>query len=96
MHHFGGDAVVLGALRPVPGVVDDSTVAVLQTGPTLPAADAHAPFIALVRDKPWVPRGSSPTQFVQPVVVDPEMVGDFMDHRHRHLVDDLILGLARR
>ena len=37
---------------------------------------------------------SGPAQFFQPVVVDAEMVGDFVDHRDRDLLDDLVVGFA--
>jgi hypothetical protein len=58
MHHLGGDAVVLGAFRAIADVTDDGAVAMLQTGPTIPALVAHGPFIALADDKPWLPRGA--------------------------------------
>jgi hypothetical protein len=31
---------------------------------------------------------------VQPVVVDAEVVGDFVDHRDPDLIDDLVVGAA--
>ena len=81
------------AFRSIAGVVDHRAMAVLQPGPTIPALDAHGPFIALSGDKAWLPR-SRPAEFVQPIVVDAEVVRDFVDHRDRHLLDDLVLGLA--
>jgi hypothetical protein len=39
-------------------------------------------------------RLSRPAQFFQPVVVDAEVVGDFVDHRNRHLLDDLVVGFT--
>ena len=93
MHHLGGHAPVLGALRPIPGMVDDGAVAVLKTGATVPAFTAHGLFIAPAGDKAWMPR-LRPAELVQPIVVDPEVVRDFVDHRDRHLLDDFLLGLA--
>src|SRR3954454_81467 len=37
---------------------------------------------------------SSPAELVQPLVVDAEVVGDLVDHRHRHLLDHLLGGRA--
>src|SRR4029453_9535936 len=39
-------------------------------------------------------RPSVPAQFVQPLVADPEVVGDLVDDGDRHLVDHVVLGLA--
>ena len=36
----------------------------------------------------------TPAQFVQPIVVDPEMVGHLMDHRDHDLMGHLSLGLT--
>jgi hypothetical protein len=38
--------------------------------------------------------GSSPPKFVEPLVIDPEMVRNLVDHRDRHLVDHIRLAVA--
>ena len=94
MHRFGGDAVVLGAFRPIPGVMNDGAMAMLEPRQTLAALRTHGPLIAPRGDEAWLPRGLSPAEFVQPLVIDPEVVCDLVDHRDRHLVDDFLLVLA--
>ncbi|MDT5210803.1 MAG: hypothetical protein QOF67_3218 [Mycobacterium sp.] len=98
MGHLGGDAAVLGAFGPMPGVVNDGAMTVLEPRNTLAAFTAHGSFIARADAKAPISaacRGTlrlaqlAPTQFVQAVVVDAEVVGDFVDHRDRDLVDDL-------
>ena len=37
---------------------------------------------------------SGPAELVEAVVVDAEVVGDLVDHRDAHLLDDLVLGDA--
>jgi hypothetical protein len=44
--HLGGDTAVLGAFGPMPGVVNDGAVAVLEPRNTLGAFTAHGSFIA--------------------------------------------------
>ena len=56
VHHLGGDAAVLGAFGPMPGVVNDGAVAVLQPRQALAALNAHGPFIARADTKPPFPR----------------------------------------
>ena len=46
VHDLGRDAAVLGALRPLQGVMDDGAVAVVESGSTPPAVAVHGPFIA--------------------------------------------------
>ena len=98
MRGFRSGAGVVGAFRAVPDMVDHGAVAMLQTGCALPALDGHSPLIALRADKTWLPRllprDLAPTQFVQPLVIDPEMVRDLVDHRDRHLVDHVGLAVA--
>ncbi len=36
----------------------------------------------------------SPAEFVQPIVVDPEVMADLVDHGAPHLLDDLVRGRA--
>ena len=74
-------------------------VAVIQACPAVATACAHTPFIAPAAAKIGLPRPqctgfSGPAQFFQPVVVDAEMVRDFMDYGDRHLFDDLVFGIA--
>ena len=59
----------------------------------LPAEQTHGPQAAACRGICVAP-GSAPTQFVQPVVVDAEVMGDLVDHRDRDLLDDLSSSLA--
>jgi hypothetical protein len=105
VHHFRGDAAVLGAFRPIGGVVNYGAVAMLEPRQTLAALRTHGPLIAPRGDKAWVPRGSSPAEclrasgsspaeFVQPLVVDAEVVCDLVDDRDRDLVDNLLFVLA--
>ena len=86
-------------------VVNDGAMAVLEARPALAAVTAHGPFIApagadnpRMRSRVGLARAqrcvSAPAEFVQPVVVDAEVVGDLVDHGDRDLVDDLVLGLA--
>ena len=60
--------------------------------PRVPREQTHAVHSAACRAR----GGSSPAEFVQPVVVDAEVVRDLVDHRDRDLVDDLVLGVATR
>lgn len=94
MRHLGAFAVRFGALRPQPNVVHERAMTVQQTVLAVPAPQAHVPFIAPRADESTSARVSCPTEFVQPVVVDPEVVCDLVDHRHRDLLDDLVLGVA--
>jgi hypothetical protein len=93
MRYFGCGAAVVRAFRAVLDVVDHGAVAMLQTGYTLPAPDGHSPLIALPADKTRLPR-LAPTQLVEPLVINPEMMRDLMDHRYRHLVDHVGLAVA--
>lgn len=95
----GHDAAVLGALGAAVRMVDQSTVAVLQPQTAGAALIGHVPFIAFAGDGFRLPRGhfaiwSAPAEFVQPVVVDTEVVGDLVDHGDRDFVDDLFLAVA--
>src|SRR5687767_9727910 len=36
-----------------------------------------------------MPTRLAPAKLVQPVIIDPEVVGDLVDHCHRHFVDDV-------
>jgi len=96
--HFGGPAVGLGAFRAGLAVVNDGAVTVLDPSHTGKASAAHvSQFLARVDAcAPTARRvgGLTPTEFVQTVVVDAEVVRDLVDHRDRHLVDDLRLGVA--
>ena len=94
MCHLGAVAVRFGALRPQPGVVHEGAMTVQQTVLAVAAPRAHVPFIAPRADESTSARVSCPPKFVQPVVVDAEVVRDFVDHRHRDLLDDLVLGVA--
>ena len=51
-----GEAAVLGALLPAMGVVDQRTVAVLETRRAVTALFAHGLFLALIADTIWLPR----------------------------------------
>jgi hypothetical protein len=46
VRHLGGDAVVLGTFRSMPGVLNDGAVAVLEPRKALAAFTAHGSFIA--------------------------------------------------
>ncbi len=94
MRGFRSGAGVVGAFRAEPDVVDHGAVAMLQTGCALPALDGHNPLIALRADKTRLPRGSSPAKLVQPLIINPEMVRDLVDHGDRHLVDHLGVAVA--
>ncbi len=59
MDHLGGDAIVLGAFRAIADVTDDGAVAMLQTGPTIPALVAHGPSLRANRRKAPQIRGVS-------------------------------------
>ncbi|MDT5014646.1 MAG: hypothetical protein QOD39_806 [Mycobacterium sp.] len=88
----------------MPGVVNDRAMAVLEPRNALAACTAHGSFIARADAKGPIsaacrgtlrlPAQLAPTQFVQPVVVDAEVMGDFVDDGDRDLVDDLVLVLA--
>ena len=60
----------------------------------LARADAKCPETAACRGHLRLLVGLSPAEFVQSVVVDAEVVGDLVDHRDRHLVDNFFLGVA--
>jgi hypothetical protein len=78
----------------MPGVVNEGAMAVLQPRLALAAFIAHGPRIAGRADKAWMPRPLPPAEFVEPVVVDAEVMCDLVDHGDRDLVDDLVLVLA--
>jgi hypothetical protein len=89
----------------MPGVVNNGAVAVFEPRQALAALRTHGgQFLARTDAKCTkfaACRGSfrliaqlAPAEFVQPLVVDPEVVGDFVDHRDRNLVDHLVLVLA--
>ncbi len=92
MRCFRCGAAVVGAFRAVLDVDDHGAVAMLQTGCALPALDRHSPLIALWADKWRLPRLLAPTQLVQPLVINPEMMRDLVNHSDGHLVDHI--GLA--
>jgi hypothetical protein len=56
VRHLGGDAAVLSAFGPMPGVVNDAAMTVLEPRNTLAAFAAHGPLIAPGGDKAWLPR----------------------------------------
>jgi hypothetical protein len=56
VRHLGGDAAVLGAFGPMPRVVNDAAMTVLEPRNTLAAFTAHGPLIAPGADKAWLPR----------------------------------------
>jgi hypothetical protein len=92
-------AVGLGALDPAQRVDDHGAVAVRPVVPATPAAHLHGLFIAPPPDNARLPRGHAtndlgPTQFVQPVVVYPEVVSNLVNDSDRHLLDDVGLGVA--
>lgn len=91
-------AVELGAFLPLQTMVDGGAVAVVESGLTPPTVGVHGPLIAPSPGNPSMPRGRgtglSPAEFVQPLVVDAEMMGDLVDDRDRDLVDHLLLGFA--
>jgi len=90
-------AVRVGAFRPVQPMLDERAVAVLQALPAVAAAAtvlAHGLFVAPRADTVTVPRPSGPAEFVQPHVVDAEVVGDLVDHGDLHFLDDVLLVVA--
>src|SRR3954447_16283082 len=82
VHDVGHDAPALRALRPLHPVMDDSSVAVVESGSTPPTVAVHGPFIAPTADNSRMPRSGgrwlSPAEFVQAVVMDAEVVGDLV------------------
>ena len=96
---LGAGATVLSTLGPLQGMIDHYAVAVVQARPAVAAPCIHAPFLAPGPDKSGVAAptslgGSAPTQFVQPVVVDTEVMGDLVDDGDRDLIDDVVVGVA--
>ena len=89
-------AVLVCALRTAQPVANDRAVAVFQAGLAFPTF--HAPFIAPEADNFALPRrtvtGLGPAQFVQPIVVDTEVVGDLVHHGDLHFFDDLLVVIA--
>ena len=93
MRDVGCLAVGLRALEPKPRVEDDGAMAVLQTVAAPLTVIAHAQFITPDAAESRAAR-SGPAEFVQFVVIDAEVMRDFVDHRHRNLVDDFVVGMA--
>ena len=105
MFGLGGGAV-LGALHRRQRVEDDGAVAVVEVVATLAARIRHGSFVAPLTDGPPSPRTavgpyhawrlfrSGPAEFVQPLVVDAEVMGDLVDDGHHHLLHDLGFGIA--
>ncbi len=98
MHHFECLTVGLGAFVAAQRMVNDGAVAVLDSGRTVAALAAHGSSFS--REPAQVPQtrgvspGLTPAEFVQPVVVDAEVMRDLVDDRDGDLVDDLSFGVA--
>ena len=96
---LGAGAVLVGTFRAVQPMANERAVAVLQT--RLAFATLHAAVLAPIADRSAMPRrliaglgGLGPAQFVQPVVVDAEVVGDLVHDGDLHFLDDLRVVVA--
>ena len=78
-------------------MANQRAVTVVQPCQALAAARVHQAVIAPTADRSVMPRradSSGPTQFVQTLVVDAEMVGDLVHHGDLDLLDNLLVVLA--
>ena len=99
MFDDGAVAVVESISTPPTILGHGPFIALPADNPRLPRGSSRlgfvlTPVLAALRSSLAVASGLSPAEFVQPLVIDAEVMGDLVDDRDRDFVDHLGLGLA--